>query len=769
MKDFGVVETDFNKMYQFLMAVAKYPNSRVSEQAMKYLGMADDPARFPKSVNNVYEELISLEEVQNQIRADSRRDNSNAAGSVHITSGKQINKAKSSDGSVGKMSQVLSAHAAVNKSLKKKFEQKHQSNSSYGGNPFTEARIESEMLRTGSSYQDVRKGMGPCPHCNREGHLGKDCRARAGTNKTNNFGPRSNSGNSQNRGSFRPRRPQSSGDNRNSNNSKSSSRPFKRAGVHSAVGSGARRRDYEDGEVSESELSNWKASVYSLHGRIITSSVAQNSDSDSMPELISNSDSSSSDEESTSAGNKRTNNNDISLFTRLTNKFLSQQDADQRAEGSSPPNKFVDQYLSSTIRAAIAYGAHIPASNSNLSGFDSSTQKDVQTYGLDIDKDVVANKSTYLIDEPTERMSKSLSKSPKKVEFTQNAQESHMRNSECTYNRFQSPPPPDMCSSATDSDASYRFQESDVEQSSEVDPEVMKSYDFIGERQSQPYCIVIDNSNMSNLVEKIYDQPCTNKCQYDCDRKRMRQSYTTKWCDSLKFTESGQFLGARAQTASAFTTNGKVLSDSLVADETADVSMQSDEESEPNTDEHVTPPEYHRLLLTPTTHKASDYHDESLPEPKYTDYPFPTEGFRCLMIADRVMVRFEDGQAVSSWILARESNIPEIRRRWDSAVAFLTSGLDQLEEEEIGICFDYCRGSSHRAHGVFLPDEDPEGHHLGPNGEFLGRVRINNWLIAYGVWEFQFTLPSMAQTWAELEYLYRRVFPRHPFFNSDHS
>ena len=771
MRDFGVIESDFNKMYQFLMATAKYPNSRVSEQAMKYLGMADDPNRFPKSVHSVYEELISLEEVQNQIRADSKRDQSNAAGSVHVTSGKHSSKAKSSDGPVGRMSQVLSAHAAVNKSLKKKFEQKHQSNGSVGGNPFTDnSHVESEMLRTGKSFQDVKKGTtGPCHTCGRMGHLSKDCRARQGSNRTSTNSSRG-SNNSNNRGSFRPPRPQSYSGNKNSNN-KSSGRPFQRAGVHSAVGAGAGHGNEFDDALSESELSNWRASIYSLRGRIQSTEIDYDSDGASIPELISNSDS-SSDEESASAGKYRTTDKDIRLSTKLNDKFLSHKDANLRAEGSSPPSTFVDQFLSSTFRAAISYGAHIPALVEDTSELTLSTQKDIQSYGLDIDENVITEVNSISEDKTVERTTVCPSESPEKTEFEQVQQEVPMRYNENSSRRLRSPPPPDPTSSATDSDASYRFKGSDADQLSESDQSVMKSYDFIGERQSQPYCIVINKSNQSNLVDNITKTCCESVHSKGHCPKRMRQEYFSNWSNRSTYLSGGQPLGAvRQETASAFTTRGIYDSpDPSVAAAAVEVKMQSDADSEPNSDEHVTPREYYSLLDAPTTPSARDLNrDESLPEPKFTDYPFPAEGFNCLMIADRVMVRFADSDTVGSWILARESNIPEIRRRWDSTVAFLTSGLEQLEEDEKGICFDYCRGSSHRAHGVFLPDEDPEGYHLGPKGEFLGRVRINNWLIAYGVWEFQFTLPSMAQTWAELEYLYRRVFPRHPFFNSDHS
>jgi hypothetical protein len=60
-------------------------------------------------------------------------------------------------------------------------------------------------------------------------------------------------------------------------------------------------------------------------------------------------------------------------------------------------------------------------------------------------------------------------------------------------------------------------------------------------------------------------------------------------------------------------------------------------------------------------------------------------------------------------------------------------------------------------------------YHLGPNGEFLERVRINGWLIAYGVSDFTYQLPNMQQTWNELRHAYGHIFPSHPFFNTDQS
>ena len=307
MKNFSVVETDFNKMYQFLLATAKYPNSRVSEQAMKYLGLADDSTNFPKSVNNVYEELISLEEIQAQVRSDTRRDSTRATGSVHVTAGKTKSRVVTQT-----HQQVLSAHAAVNKSLKKKFEAKHNNNNNNNGarsnNPMTQAWLEQEILRTGKSAQDLLKTLKPCSHCGKGMHMSGDCRFK-GSNKSSNSSTNSNSNKNYNK--------------------KPSGRFVKRAGVH--ITNGAR----EDGEESESELSNWKASVYSINGRI--SADESEEDFDDLPPLIDNEDDSSSDDDNWTRHQDR--------VRRLNAPFASQVPMDQRPRGYTLPDNFEDSYL----------------------------------------------------------------------------------------------------------------------------------------------------------------------------------------------------------------------------------------------------------------------------------------------------------------------------------------------------------------------------------------------------------------------------------------
>ena len=295
MKSFSVIETDFNKMYQFLLAAARYPNSRISEQAMKYLGVADDNSKFPKSVNAVYDELISLEEVEAQIRSDFKRSNRDS-GSVHMITGGKSRANKSIPTLPATTKQVLSAHSAVNKSLKQRFEAKSQNpsgrtNSSYPRNVATEAWAEQEMLRTGKSHSEVFDSLSACRKCGKRRHLDKDC--RAGQNNSNNNSKGS---------SFK-----------NSNNRKPKGRVVKKAGVHAAKAS------REDGEVSESdEVSNWQAHVFTINSR------GSDNDSD-MPQLVSNSESSSSETESLDISYRQYDEyNNLMLFNKITRSFSGQ-------------------------------------------------------------------------------------------------------------------------------------------------------------------------------------------------------------------------------------------------------------------------------------------------------------------------------------------------------------------------------------------------------------------------------------------------------------
>ena len=641
MKNFSVIETDFNKMYQFLLASAKYPNSRISEQAMKYLGVADDNSKFPKSVNVVYDELISLEEVEAQIRSDTKKGHRDS-GSVHmITGANNKSKAQQQNKSIQPLQatkQVLSAHSAVNKSLKKRFESKNsnsggnRTNSSYPKNVATEAWAEQEMLRTGKSHSEVLDSLSPCGKCGKKRHMTKDC--RAGNHSSNN----------SNKSSF--------------NRSNSKNRFQKKAGVHAA------RADREDGEISDPEVS-WRAHVFTMNGRGDT-------DSD-MPELISNSD--SSDVESMDASyRKYDENNNLLLFNKITRPFSGQIAEYHRDEGSTEFASKMSTDDANSLDLARYYGASIPLPVEQITSVNSvyavyeshGSHKDIYTFGQsskDVNIDQFQHEQTY----------NSLCPSKRLVSNVLEALQTPTKSS-----RIRSPPPFDIFASQTSSDTesmtSYVYTERDLDPPSDTDVDLIRFESELNKRQVLP---AIDATRAFVAYAKTVEK------------------------------------------------------------------------------------------VSPESSNSQDTNERS--SPINSVFPFPDEEYLCLMISSRVMVRFVDSDALTSWILARESNIPEIRNRWRMATAFLNNGLEKLEDDEIGIVYDYTRGTSPRAQGVFLPDEDAEGFHLGPNGEFLERVRINGWLIAYGVSDFQFQLPNMQQTWNELKCVYGRMFSNHPFFNTDQS
>jgi len=634
MKNFSVIETDFNKMYQFLLAAAKYPNPRISEQAMKYLGLADDNSKFPKSVNTVYDELISLEEVEAQIRSDSKRSHRDA-GSVHMITGDK-SKAQKSNPPLQVSKQVLTAHSAVNKALKKRFETKSQqssvrtnSNNNYPRNAATEAWAEQEMLKTGKSHSEVLDTLQPCHKCGKRRHLSKDC--RAGSSNNNSY---RNSNGSSNKSSF---------------NRKPQGKPVKRSGVHAAKGSRS------DGDASDPEMSTWNAHVYMIK--------QSGSDSD-MPELISNTDTDSSEAESLDISYRKYNKeSNLMLYNTITRPFSGHIAGYRQVEGSTGLD-ITSAEEADCLDSARKYGAVIPYPVEDSYSF-SSVYAVYQSTSDSIDKEfqshdpmVISNNHSHSTQESavTGHASEVLYSRKRSVKFdelTSMKEPSYFRS--CS-------PPPDISEvykyTVNDLDPPSDFEESELSDGSNLDTEVRAE-------QSKVF--------VARTVEKVSP------------------------------------------------------------------------ESQPSPD---------------SNERAS---------PINWDFPFPDEEHLCLMISARVMVRFVDSDTLTSWILARESHIPEIRNRWRMAAAFLNNGLERLEDNEIGIVYDYARGSSPRATGVFLPDEDAEGFHLGPNGEFLERVRINGWLIAYGVSDFVFNLPNMQQTWNELQCVYGRIFSSHPFFNNDQS
>ena len=639
MSNFSVIETDFNKMYQFLLASAKYPNSRISEQAMKYLGLADDNSKFPKSINAVYEELISLEEVEAQIRSDSKRGNRDT-GSVHMITGASKTRAQPKN-SIPKplqaTKQVLSAHSAVNKSLKKRFEQKSQSQgsrtNSYPRNVATEAWAEQEMLKTGKSHSEVLDTLRPCDKCGKKRHLSKDCRSGQNNSNTNSNGS-----------SYR-----------SSNNRKPSGRPVKKGGVHAAKAS------REEGEVSDPEMSSWHGHVFTVRGR------SSGTDSD-MPELVSNSDSSSSEAESVDISYRKYKANNLMLYNEITRPFSGQLAGYRQGKGSTALDTISTEDAECLERAR-RYGAQIPlpveestSTNSVYVVYESiqSSDKELHTFDQDVNN-VIPFSSTFDNSELRQTYI-ALCPSKRSIGFSPEALERVKINS------------PLLWTSRMDSDCesieSYVYGENDLDPPSDIDREVLSIQLQLDKERSLPV---------------------------HSEKREVEQS----------------------ATPSVFV--ARIVENKVSPDSQPSSSTDSNERASPIN----------------------------------WDFPFPDEEHMCLMINPRVMVRFIDSDTLTSWILARESNIPEIRNRWRVITAFLNSGLERLEEGELGIVYDYTRGSSPRALGVYLPDDDPDGFHLGRNGEFLERVRINGWLIAHGVSDFYFSLPNMQQTWNELHHSLR--------------
>jgi hypothetical protein len=77
--------------------------------------------------------------------------------------------------------------------------------------------------------------------------------------------------------------------------------------------------------------------------------------------------------------------------------------------------------------------------------------------------------------------------------------------------------------------------------------------------------------------------------------------------------------------------------------------------------------------VSPESQPSSSSDSNERASPINWDFPFPDEEHMCLMINPRVMVRFIDSDTLTSWFLARESHIPEIRNRWKVITAFLNS------------------------------------------------------------------------------------------------
>ena len=197
MKNYDVSPNEFDIMYTFLMAAARYPNSHVQDICVDYLKLVDDSDSFPTNLNEVYELMVSTQDVVNQV-ASRGSQRQNHEGSVHQTAVRSIvrgfqNRRKKGDKKVPfqprqrPVAQVNSAYSNINKSVRKKLE-----THTLSGRPknfHTEAKVNELAalhpgVPRGSHYKVIR-----CSICNRIGHLDKD--HRDGQNSTSR--PQSNS------------------------------------------------------------------------------------------------------------------------------------------------------------------------------------------------------------------------------------------------------------------------------------------------------------------------------------------------------------------------------------------------------------------------------------------------------------------------------------------------------------------------------------------------------------------------------------------------
>ena len=197
MRNYEVSPDEFQIMYTFLMSAARHPSNHVQDICVDYLKHVDDSSKFPTDWNAVYEELISIADVVNQV-ATRHRVKQNHEGSVHQTAlravvkqvadkRKKLNHSKQGFQAKG---QVNSAYSNINKSVKKKLETHTMSGKSKNVN--TEKHCREVMSRDPNlTYRDCLNNLKPCEKCHRRWHLASDCRKQVGDRKQGGGGDNS--------------------------------------------------------------------------------------------------------------------------------------------------------------------------------------------------------------------------------------------------------------------------------------------------------------------------------------------------------------------------------------------------------------------------------------------------------------------------------------------------------------------------------------------------------------------------------------------------
>ena len=186
MKNYDVYPEEFQIMYTFLMAAARYPNSHVQDICVDYLKSVDDPTNFPTDLSEVYELMISTQDVVNQV-ANRGSIKQNHEGSVHQTAVRQTIRSLQAKREKGKskkafpirkpVAQVNSAYSNINKSVRKKLET--HTLSGRPKNKFADEAVDRLVANNpGMSRSDGYK-VQRCTICGKIGHLDKDHRGSA--------------------------------------------------------------------------------------------------------------------------------------------------------------------------------------------------------------------------------------------------------------------------------------------------------------------------------------------------------------------------------------------------------------------------------------------------------------------------------------------------------------------------------------------------------------------------------------------------------------
>lgn len=246
MKNYEVKPTDFQIMYTFLMAAAKYPNTHVQDICVGYLKDVDDDTKFPEDLNEVFEEMIAVTDVVNQVTNRHRSRNSHE-GSVHQTAlrnairGQQDKRQKGFEKkSFQEKGKVNSAYSNINKSVKKKLET--QTLSGKPKNPHSDQRARDMMKADPTlSYRDALNKFETCPYCKHRWHDKRDCRDPRAPHNGGKPNHSSNSGQKKPAKTFRKK--------------------FKKGRVNNTNGSRDQRDDFNDGDDE-----GWVGSVFAIKG-----------------------------------------------------------------------------------------------------------------------------------------------------------------------------------------------------------------------------------------------------------------------------------------------------------------------------------------------------------------------------------------------------------------------------------------------------------------------------------------------------------------------